>query len=108
MPRSAGLLVKLESGGGARVTGDPDNPDSRGSCVRAQAAPEILDNPGRLLHTLVRATGADPGVAQPGTKRSTGSSRACGGGSRRRGAWSGHGIFANNYGGDLLAPCCGG
>src|SRR5258707_2990838 len=56
-PTLCGMLVEVDDGQVARVTGDPDNPDSRGFlCVRGQAAPEILDNPRRLLYPMLRAT----------------------------------------------------
>src|SRR5438105_12326070 len=56
-PTLCGMLVEIEDGRVTHVTGDPNNPDSRGFlCVRGQAAPEILDNPRRLLHPLVRST----------------------------------------------------
>src|SRR5437867_11905849 len=55
------MLVEVEDGRVTRVTGDPDNPDSRGFlCVRGQAAPEILDNPRRLLYPMLRATRRAP------------------------------------------------
>ena len=54
--RSAGCCVDVEDGRLVGVRGDPDNPDSRGFlCVRGQASREIIDNPRRLLHPLVRA-----------------------------------------------------
>src|SRR5437899_1609204 len=60
-PTLCGMLVEVEDGRVTRVTGDPDNPDSRGFlCVRGQAAPEILDNPKRLLHPMLRATRGGP------------------------------------------------
>lgn len=49
------MLAEVKDGKLAGVKGDPDNPDSRGFlCIRGQAAPEIFDNPARLLHPLVR------------------------------------------------------
>jgi len=99
-PTLCGMLVEVEDGRVSRVSGDPDNPDSRGFlCVRGQAAPEILDNPRRLRHPLVRATRGGPWrraswdealdliVARMRTA-----------GREAVATWSGHGIFANNYG----------
>jgi anaerobic selenocysteine-containing dehydrogenase len=99
-PTLCGMLVDVEDGRVTRVSGDPANPDSHGFlCVRGQAAPEILGNPRRLLHPAVRAsrTGAwrraswdealDLIVAR---MRAAGRESVA--------TWSGHGIFANNYG----------
>ena len=37
------------------LDGDPDNPDSRGFlCLRGRASREIIDNPKRILHPLIR------------------------------------------------------
>src|SRR5437867_848295 len=60
-PTLCGMLVEVEDGRVTRVTGDPDNPDSRGFlCVRGQAAPEILDNRRRLLYPMTRDTRRAP------------------------------------------------
>ena len=54
-PTLCGMLVDVEDGR-LVVAGDPDNPDSRGFlCIRGQASREIIDNPPRLLHPLIRA-----------------------------------------------------
>ena len=54
-PTLCGMLVEIEDGRVLSVKGDPDNPDSQGFlCVRGQAAKEIIGNPARLLHPLVR------------------------------------------------------
>ena len=59
-PTLCGMLVDVEDGRLKGLRGDPDNPDSRGFlCVRGQAAPEILDNPRRLLYPMLRATRGD-------------------------------------------------
>src|SRR5438132_12914701 len=55
-PTLCGMLVEIEDGRLLGVRGDPDNPDSRGFlCIRGQASREIIGNPRRLLHPLVRA-----------------------------------------------------
>src|SRR6266536_1349316 len=55
-PTLCGMLVEFEDGRVVGVSGDKDNPDSHGFlCVRGHAAREILDNPRRLLHPMVRA-----------------------------------------------------
>ena len=59
-PTLCGMLVDLEDGRLAGVRGDPDNPDSQGFlCIRGQASKEIIGNPKRLLHPLVRDRRAD-------------------------------------------------
>jgi anaerobic selenocysteine-containing dehydrogenase len=95
------MLVDVEDGRLLGVRGDPDNPDSRGFlCVRGQASREILDNPRRLLHPLIRDRhGADR------WRRATWdevldlmADRMRRAGRDAVGLWSGHGLFANNYG----------
>ena len=55
-PTLCGMLVDVEDGRLLSVQGDPDNPDSRGFlCIRGQASREIIGNPARLLHPLIRA-----------------------------------------------------
>ena len=54
-PTLCGMLAEVEDGKLLRVIGDKDNPDSQGFlCVRGQASREIIDNPHRLLHPLIR------------------------------------------------------
>ena len=54
-PTLCGMLVEIEDGRVLSVKGDPDNPDSQGFlCIRGQAAKEIIGNPARLLHPMVR------------------------------------------------------
>jgi anaerobic selenocysteine-containing dehydrogenase len=54
-PTLCGMLVEIEDGRVLSVKGDPDNPDSQGFlCVRGQASREIIGNPERLLHPMVR------------------------------------------------------
>ncbi|HZF06720.1 MAG TPA: molybdopterin-dependent oxidoreductase [Patescibacteria group bacterium] len=99
-PTLCGMLVEVQDGRVTRVTGDPDNPDSRGFlCVRGQAAPEILDNPRRLLHPMLRATRGGP------WRRASWDEaldlivrRMRAAGREAVATWPGHGIFANNYG----------
>jgi anaerobic selenocysteine-containing dehydrogenase len=100
-PTLCGMLVEVEDGHLLGVRGDPDNPDSQGFlCVRGQASREIIGNPGRLLHPLVRARrGGDE------WRRATWDEaldliaarlRAAGG--EAVGLWTGHGLAATNYG----------
>src|SRR2546425_541958 len=99
-PTLCGMLVEVEQGRVVGVTGDRDNPDSQGFlCIRGQASREIIDNPRRLLHLLVRARRTDD------WRRATWDEaldlivtkmRAVG--REAVGTWSGHGLLANNYG----------
>jgi anaerobic selenocysteine-containing dehydrogenase len=83
------------------VRGDPDNPDSQGFlCIRGQASREIIDNPARLLQPLIR-----PRRGQDAWRQATWGEaldlivdRMRAAGPAAVGAWSGHGLFANNYG----------
>ena len=100
-PTLCGMLVDVKDGRLMSVQGDPDNPDSRGFlCIRGQASREIIDNPARLLDPLIRARrGSDD------WRRATWEEaldlivdRMRAAGPDTVGAWSGHGLFANNYG----------
>jgi anaerobic selenocysteine-containing dehydrogenase len=100
-PTLCGMLVDVEDGRLVGVAGDPDNPDSQGFlCVRGQASREIIGNPRRLLSPLVRARrGADDwrrASWDEALDLIVSRMRAAGG--EAVGAWSGHGLFANNYG----------
>ena len=98
----------MEDGRVVGVRGDPENPDSRGFlCVRGQASREIIDNPRRLLYPLVRdaARRTTRGAQRAGTRRSTGSPRGMRAAGREAvGLWTGHGLFANNYGTRIHSP----
>ena len=55
-PTLCGMLVEVEDGRVVAISGDKDNPDSRGFlCIRGQASREIVGNPARLLRPLIRA-----------------------------------------------------
>src|SRR5256885_3800889 len=99
-PTLCGMLVDIEDGRLKRVRGDPDNPDSRGFlCMRGYAAREIVDTPQRLLHPMRRS--ARSGTWQRITwddALDTIAERARAVGPDGVGLWSGHGLFANNYG----------
>src|SRR5438128_1560888 len=100
-PTLCGMLVEIEDGRLLGVRGDPDNPDSRGFlCIRGQASREIIGNPRRLLHPLVRARrGEDAWRRAEWSEvldRIVEGMRAVG--REAVGTWSGHGLFANNYG----------
>src|SRR5437667_12896 len=100
-PTLCGRLVEIEDGRLLGVRGDPDNPDSRGFlCIRGQASREIIGNPRRLLHPLVRARRGEDAWRRAEwaevLDRIVEGMRAVG--REAVGTWSGHGLFANNYG----------
>ena len=100
-PTLCGMLVEIDAGRVVGVRGDPDNPDSQGFlCVRGQASREILDNPRRLLQPLIRVErGRDDwreATWDEALDLIVARMRAVG--PAAVGAWSGHGLFANNYG----------
>ena len=100
-PTLCGMLVEIDQGRVVGVRGDPDNPDSRGFlCIRGHASREIVDNPARLLQPLIR-----PRRGQDAWRQATWDealdlivARMRAAGPAAVGAWSGHGLFANNYG----------
>src|SRR3954470_9062917 len=54
-PTLCGMLAEVREGRLVGVRGDVDNPDSQGFlCIRGQASREVIENPVRLLHPLVR------------------------------------------------------
>ena len=60
-PTLCGMLAEVKEGRLVGVKGDEANPDSRGFlCIRGQASREVIDNPVRLLHPLVRDRRSDP------------------------------------------------
>lgn len=60
-PTLCGMLAEVRDGELIGVTGDPMNPDSRGFlCIRGQASREVIGNPARLLHPLVRDRRGEP------------------------------------------------
>jgi anaerobic selenocysteine-containing dehydrogenase len=99
-PTLCGMLVQIEDGRVTKVSGDPDNPDSAGFlCIRGHASREIIGNPARLLHPLVRARRGDDfrrASWEEALDLVVARMRAVG--PPAVGAWSGHGLFANNYG----------
>jgi anaerobic selenocysteine-containing dehydrogenase len=94
------MLVEVEDGRVVAVSGDKDNPDSRGFlCIRGHASREIIGNPRRLLYPLVRSPRSDA------WRRASWDealdlivARMHAAGREAVGTWSGHGLFANNYG----------
>lgn len=100
-PTLCGMLVDVEDGRLVGVRGDPDNPDSRGFlCVRGQASREIIDNPRRLLEPLIRVRRGRDDFRRATWDEALDlvAARMRAAGPAAVGAWSGHGLFANNYG----------
>ncbi len=99
-PTLCGMLVDVEDNQVVGVRGDPDNPDSRGFlCIRGQAAREVFDSPGRLLHPLLRDRRGDPlrrvtwDEALARITRDISDSPP-----QATAIWPGHGTFTTNYG----------
>src|SRR5262245_6714382 len=100
-PTLCGMLVTVENGRLVELRGDPDNPDSRGFlCVRGQASREIIENPRRLLHPLIRARRGEDRWRQATWDEALDfvADRMQMVGREAVGLWAGHGLFANNYG----------
>ncbi len=99
-PTLCGMLVEVEDGRLLSVRGDPDNPDSQGFlCIRGQAAREIIGNPQRLTHPLVRARRGEAWRRAAWDEvLDLLAARMQAAGPAAVGTWSGHGLFANNYG----------
>jgi anaerobic selenocysteine-containing dehydrogenase len=62
---NCGVIVRVEDGKVASVTGDPDHPMNRGFvCVKGRAQPDLLYHPDRLKYPLKRAGGRGEGKWQ--------------------------------------------
>src|SRR5499426_1450233 len=100
-PTLCGMLVEIEDGRVLSVKGDPDNPDSQGFlCVRGQAAKEIIGNPARLLHPMVRDRRGGGDWRRVGWDEVLDriAQRMREAGRLAVATWTGHGVAANNYG----------
>jgi len=99
-PTLCGMLAEVRDGKLVGVKGDEANPDSQGFlCVRGQASREVIDNPARLLHPLIRDRRTDD------FRRATWDealdrivSAVAQSDPQTTGIWPGHGIFTTNYG----------
>ena len=95
------MLAEVEDGKLLRVMGDKENPDSQGFlCVRGQASREIIDNPHRLLHPLIRDRRTEDAWREASWEEVLERivTRMQVSGREAVGIWSGHGASANNYG----------
>jgi anaerobic selenocysteine-containing dehydrogenase len=99
-PTLCGMLAEVEDGRLVGVRGDPDNPDSHGFlCIRGQASREIIGNARRLLTPLIRERRCDQlRRASWDEALDLVATRMRATGREAVGTWSGHGLFANNYG----------
>ena len=97
-PTLCGMLAEVRDGRLVGVKGDEANPDSQGFlCIRGQASREVIDNPARLLHPLIRDRRTDQ------FRRATWDEalhRIVAGMHKPEavGIWPGHGTFTTNYG----------
>src|SRR5882724_10248482 len=100
-PTLCGMLVEVEDGRLLGISGDRENPDSRGFlCIRGQASREIIGNPKRLLTPLIRARRAQGDWREATWDEALDliATRMQAVGREAVGVWAGHGLFANNYG----------
>ena len=94
------MRVEVRDGQVVSVKGDDDNPDSRGFlCVRGHASPEIIGNPSRLLHPLVRDRRSDE-FRRASWEEALGriAESMAASPPDATALWPGHGTFATNYG----------
>jgi anaerobic selenocysteine-containing dehydrogenase len=94
------MLAEVRDGRLVGVKGDPDNPDSAGFlCIRGRASREVIDNPARLLHPLVRDRRTDDfrrASWDEALERIAASIRNAP--PEATAIWPGHGTFTTNYG----------
>ena len=100
-PTLCGMLVEVEDGRLLKVSGDSENPDSQGFlCIRGHASREIIGNARRLLRPLVRSHRAADAWREASWDEVLDliAGRMQAAGREAVGIWSGHGLYANNYG----------
>ena len=99
-PTLCGMLVDVQDEKVVGVRGDADNPDSQGFlCIRGQASREIIDNPARLLHPLVRDRREHPlRRATWGEALDRVAAALAAQPPEATAIWPGHGTFTTNYG----------
>jgi len=100
-PTLCGMLVEVEDGRLLKVSGDSENPDSQGFlCIRGHASREIIGNARRLLRPLVRSHRAADAWREASWDEVLDliAGRMQAAGREAVGIWSGHGLFANDYG----------
>ena len=100
-PTLCGMLAEVEDGRLVGISGDPDNPDSRGFlCVRGRAAREIIGNPLRIVTPMIRTRRGADEWREAGWDEALDliATRMSAVGREAVGTWAGHGLFASNYG----------
>jgi anaerobic selenocysteine-containing dehydrogenase len=101
-PTYCGMVVSVEDGTLQRISGDPDNPDSRGFlCLRGRAAHEIIGNPRRLERPLRRVGARGEGRWEPiswDAALDQIADRIRRAGRERVGIWPGHGAIVSGIG----------
>lgn len=100
-PTLCGMLAEVRDGKLVGVKGDDANPDSQGFlCVRGKASREVIDNPQRLLHPLIRDRRTEDAWRQATWDQALDLivSKMQAAGREAVGLWPGHGIFTTDYG----------
>ena len=99
-PTLCGMKAEVEGDRLLSITGDETNPDSLGFlCMRGNAAHQIVGNPARLLHPLIRERrGGEFRRAGWDEAMSLVAARMKAAGPGASGFWPGHGLAANDYG----------
>ncbi|MBI4640105.1 MAG: molybdopterin-dependent oxidoreductase [Candidatus Tectomicrobia bacterium] len=104
-PTFCGMLVEIEDGRLMKVSGDKENPDSRGFlCVRGQASREVIGNPARLLRPLVRTRRTEDAWREASWDEVLDliAARMRAVGREAVGVWAGHGAFTTGIGGQFV------
>jgi anaerobic selenocysteine-containing dehydrogenase len=108
-PTLCGMLAGVRDGKLVSVAGDESNPDSQGFlCVRGKASREVIENPKRLLHPLIRNRRSDDFRRATWDEVLDRIAESMQGAAPEASAiWPGHGVLTTNYGtriaGQLLA-----
>jgi len=95
-PTFCGMLVEIESGQLKTLSGDTDNPDSRGFlCVLGRSTSEIFGNPKRLLYPQIRNDRSTDSWRRVSWDEALDfmAKRMRAAGPEAVGLWSGHGAF---------------
>jgi anaerobic selenocysteine-containing dehydrogenase len=95
-PTFCGMLVEVESGRLKALSGDKENPDSRGFlCVRGRSTSEIFGNPKRLLYPQIRDDRGTGNWRRVSWDEALGfvAKRMRAAGAEAVGLWAGHGGF---------------
>lgn len=100
-PTLCGMKVETDDGKLISISGDEDNPDSRGFlCMRGNSAHEIVGNPKRLDRPLIRTTRRSDAWREIGWDQALDhiADKMRVAGREAVGFWQGHGNAANDYG----------